>query len=62
MGVWICLLGEKGVSEGTGCGKELPVLVPENGPVSSVVSALQDPGDYRLFLIIVASGQASEPL
>lgn len=38
------------------------MLVPENGPVSSVVSALQDPGDYRLFLIIVASGQASEPL
>jgi len=62
MGMWICLLGEKGVFEGLGYGKELPVLVPENGPVSSVVSSLQDPGGYCLLLIIAASSQDSGPL
>ena len=42
MGMWICFLGENGVFEGMGCRKELSVWVPENEPVSSMVSSPQD--------------------
>lgn len=45
-----------------GCGKELPVLVPEKGPVASAVSALQDPGGSCLVLILCASRKDSGPL
>ena len=46
-------MGEKGVSEGMGFGKELPVLVPENkGP------SAQDPG-VTVCLMIAASSQDS---
>lgn len=49
------------VSEGMGFGKELPVPVPENEPVSFVVPAAQDPRGYCLLLIITASSQDLGP-
>lgn len=44
-----------------GFGKELPVPVPENEPVSFVVPAAQDPRGYCLLLIITASSQDLGP-